>query len=74
MVTSPTPTPSVTLTGILNIIQIALTGLEALPLIGPEAALAATFTSILQNALSAYHAAAGAPLDLTKIPVELPVP
>jgi hypothetical protein len=62
------------LTSILNIIQIALTALEGLPVVGPEATLAATFTSILQNALAAYHSASGAPLDLNKIPLETPVP
>jgi len=64
---------SVSLSSILLIIQTALTALAALPAVGPEAALAIPFIQILQAGLTAYHAAAGAPLDLTKIPLETPV-
>jgi hypothetical protein len=63
----------VNLSGILLIIQTALTALSAIPAVGPEAALAVPFMQILQAGLTAYHQAAGAPLDITKIPLETPV-
>lgn len=58
---------------ILLIIQTALAALTVIPVVGPEAALAVPFIQILQSGLSAFHAATGAPLDLTKIPLETPV-
>ena len=83
MSTSPTPPVVVVGTGtpaqpsklslILAIIQAALAGLTAVPVIGPEAALANAFLAILRNGLAAYQAETGQPLDLTKIPLETPV-
>ena len=64
---------SVSLSGILTIIQVALTALAAIPAVGPEAGLAIPFIQILQAGLNAYNQAAGVPLDVTKIPLETPV-
>lgn len=63
-----------TLNSILQIIQAALLALSAVPAVGGDAVLASVFVDILQKALQAYSQAAGAPLDLTKIPLETPVP
>jgi len=59
---------------ILGILSIALNALTVIPAIGTDAALAGVFISIIQRAMNAYHGAAGAPLDLTKLPLETPVP
>lgn len=61
------------LTSILTIIQVALNALATIPAIGTDAALANVFIAIIQNAMVAYHSAAGAPLDLAKLPMEKPV-
>lgn len=61
------------LSSILQIIQIALGALSVIPATAPEAALTGAFLQILQAGLTAYHQAAGAPLDVTKIPLEIPV-
>ena len=58
---------------ILLIIQTALTALSAVPQTAAGAAVAEGFTQILVAGLNAYHTATGAPLDLTKIPLETPV-
>jgi len=73
---NPTPLPprTIALTSILSIIQTVLGYLETMPVVGADASLAAVFVGILQSALAAYHAAAGTPLDLSKIPLEVPVP
>lgn len=60
---------------ILLIIQAALTGLSLVP--GPVGAIdkvGLVFYGILINALTAYQAEAGTPLDLSKLPLETPVP
>lgn len=59
---------------ILLIIQTALTALTAVPQTAAGAVIAQGFMSILVSSLTAYHQATGAPLDLTKIPLETPVP
>lgn len=59
---------------ILLILQTALIALEAIPQTAEGAKVAAAFTQIIQGALTAYTAASGSPLDLTKIPLETPVP
>lgn len=60
---------------ILMIIQAALQGLASLKgKVGVDAEIASAFTTIIQNGMAAYQAAAGQPLDLTKIPLETPVP
>jgi hypothetical protein len=74
---NPTPAPVTApskLTSILSIIQLALTVLQTIPVIGGDAALANSLLGILTNALNLYQAEAGVPLDLTKIPLESLVP
>lgn len=63
----------VSVPGILAIIQIALNALAVIPAVGPEAALAGVFINIVQSGMAAHHAATGAALDLTKLPLETPV-
>jgi hypothetical protein len=75
-VPNPTPKPVAAptkLQSILGIIQIALTVLQTIPVIGGDAALASSLLGILTNALNLYQQTAGTPLDLTKIPLEAPV-
>ena len=75
MSTTPTPQPTPSkLSTILAIIDAALKGLSVVPIVGGPAALADIFVSIIQNGMAAYEAEAGQPLDLTKIPLETPVP
>lgn len=62
-----------TTSSILLILQTALNALAVIPAVGPEAALAGVFIGIIQQGMTAYHQAAGAPLDLTKLPLETPV-
>lgn len=57
----------------LEILQIALIGLQAVPGAAPEAALVSVLLPIIQKAISGYQAASSQPLDLTKIPLETPV-
>jgi hypothetical protein len=60
---------------ILLIIQAALSGLSTLKgTTGTDAAMALRFSQIIQSGMQAYEAAAGTPLDLTKIPLQQPVP
>lgn len=59
---------------ILQIIQAATTGIALIPGGQVPAGIATVLTTILSNALAAYQAETGAPLDLTKIPLETPVP
>ena len=71
--TTATPTPS-KLQGILQIIQLALAGLQAVPVTSLAAGLASTFLGIFQNATQLYQQETGQPFDITKIPLEAPVP
>lgn len=71
---STAPTSRVSVSSILQIIQVALGALSVIPVVGPEAALALPFLRILQAGLDAYNQATGSPLDLSKIPLETPVP
>jgi hypothetical protein len=73
MSTTPPPAPN-KLQLILAIINVALQGLTLVPGIGAAAGLGLAFETILKNALDAYHLEAGQPIDLTKIPLETPVP
>lgn len=60
---------------ILAIIQAALAGLASLKgTVGVDAQIGQSFITIIQNGMAAYQAATGQPLDLTKIPLETPVP
>jgi hypothetical protein len=76
MATTPTPSPAppTKLQNILSIINLALQGLSAIPVLNLPIAIEQTFQTILTNALSAYQQESGAPIDLTKIPLETPVP
>jgi hypothetical protein len=77
MATTPTPAPSTSkLQTILGIINAALQGLTMIPGLGTGVAAAVGLEQLLQgiltNALQAYQAEAGQPIDLTKIPLETP--
>jgi hypothetical protein len=69
----PSPAPPSKLQNILSIINLALQGLSAIPVLSLPIALEQTFQGILTNALAAYQQEAGQPIDLTKIPLETPV-
>jgi hypothetical protein len=71
--TPTTPAPS-KLQGILQIIQLALAGLQAVPVTSLAAGLASTFLGIFQSATTLYQQETGQPFDVTKIPLEQPVP
>lgn len=75
MSTLPTPivSNSSTVSEILGFLSIALNALGTIPAIGANVQLAGVFVALIQKAMGAYHAASGAPLDLTKIPLEQPV-
>jgi hypothetical protein len=83
MSTTPTPSPAPAtdkVQNILSIINLALQGLTIAgsftPIGGAIAGavkLEQLFQGMLQNALAAYHAEVGQPIDLTKIPLETPV-
>lgn len=78
MATNPivvsTPAPPSKLQSILAIINIALQGLSVISVLSGPIKIEQFFQGILTNALAAYQAETGAPLDLTKIPQETPVP
>lgn len=57
----------------LEILQLALATLSVIPATAPEAAIGGVLVQIIQKAMAGYTAAAGAPLDLTKIPIEAKV-
>jgi hypothetical protein len=79
--TLPIPnTPPSKVQNILNIINIALQGLTIAGSFTPVAgainaavSLEQLFQNMLTNALAAYQAEVGQPIDLTKIPLETPV-
>jgi hypothetical protein len=83
MSTTPTPTPApgpTKVENILAIINLALKGLTIAgsftPIGGAIAAgvsLEQVFQGLLVNALQAYHAEVGQPIDLSKIPLETQV-
>ena len=71
MSTASAPIPAISKQSlILEIIQLALTGLAAVPALGAGATLAGTFLSIYQKAVASYQAEVGQPFDVTKIPLE----
>lgn len=78
MASTPTPVPPSPskLTTILSIINGALQGLTLIPGLGAGVAAAVAIEQALQgilgNALAAYQAEAGQPIDLSKIPLETP--
>jgi len=59
---------------ILDLIQLALTGLQAVPVTAAGAALASVFLGIFQKASALWEQETGQPFDVTKIPLEQPVP
>jgi hypothetical protein len=59
---------------ILLIIQTALAALANIPVVGPEAQLAAAFLKIYQNAAALYQSETGKPFDPLNIPLETKVP
>jgi hypothetical protein len=65
---------NLSLTSILQIIQIALTALQAIPATGAVDREVSALVGLLQAGLNAYHQASGSPLDLTRIPLETPIP
>jgi hypothetical protein len=62
-----------TATLFLEILQVALATLAAIPATAPEAALGGVLVQIVQKAMAGYAAASGGPLDLSKIPIEAKV-
>ena len=75
MSTTPNPTPTVNKAQtILAIINAALQGLSLVPGLQLPIAIEQKFQGILTNALAAYQAETGQPIDLTKIPLETKVP
>jgi hypothetical protein len=70
---SPNP-PGSKLNSILQIINLVLQALSGIPGLGVPIAIEQVFQRILTNALAAYQAETGQPLDLTKIPQETLVP
>lgn len=73
MSTPASATPS-KLSVILLIIQAALNGLQAVPVTAAGAAIAQAFLGIFQGATALYQQETGQPFDVTKIPLETPVP
>ncbi len=69
--TPATPAAPSKVETIETIIQVSLTALST---VVPGAALASTLFTILHNALSLYQQETGQPFDITKIPIEQPVP
>jgi hypothetical protein len=70
---TPSPAPQSKLQNILGIINLALQGLQAIPVLTLPIAIEQTFQGILTNALAAYQQETGKPIDLTQIPLEEPV-
>jgi hypothetical protein len=64
---------AVSVTNILLIIQLTLSALQSVPVIGADAALAGVFVKILQAALAEYQTQTGKPFDATTIPQQTPV-
>lgn len=75
---TPVVAPVGKLTTIVAIINAALQGLTLIPGLGTGVAGAIQLEQLLQgvlmNALAAYRNESGAPIDLSKIPLETPVP
>lgn len=77
MATPPIPSPSPAgsrLSSILAIINLVLGALSAIPALGLPIAIEQAFQKILTNALAAYQAETGQPIDLSKLPIEDLVP
>lgn len=76
---SPVPGPAPTgsgskLSNILAIINLVLQALSVIPGLGLPIKIEQAFQAILTNALAAYQAETGQPIDLKKIPQEALVP
>lgn len=83
MSTTSTPAPSSpvtvslaggTLNDILAILSAALGVLSAIPVTAPAAGIALVVEQIIVAAVQRIEAQTGQPIDLTKIPVESPLP
>jgi hypothetical protein len=77
MSTPPIPSPAPAgskLQNILTIINLVLGALSAIPQLGVPIAIEQAFQKILTNALAAYNAETGLPIDLNKIPLEDQLP
>jgi hypothetical protein len=70
----PSPAPTTKLQNILALINIALQGLSLIPGLGTIIGLEQIFQKLLMTGLTAYNQEVGQPFDLTKIPVETPIP
>lgn len=57
----------------IEILQVALAAMAVIPATAPEAAIGGALVTIIQKSMAGYEAAAGAPLDLTKLPIEAKV-
>jgi hypothetical protein len=79
MSTVPTSSPAPaggtsTLSNILNILNTILPILASIPGLGLPIQIEQAFQKIFSNALAAYEAQTGKPLDLTLIPQEAQLP
>jgi hypothetical protein len=74
MVSTPAPPAASKEQLILQVIQLALAGLQAVPVTAAGAAIASVFLGIFQNATALFEQQTGLPFDVTKIPLETPVP
>jgi hypothetical protein len=75
MATTPTPAPAGSkLQSILLIINLALQALSAIPGAAVPIAIEQALQKILTNALAAWQAEVGQPIDLSKIPQEALLP
>jgi hypothetical protein len=58
------------LDSILQIIQLTLSGLSGLPVVGPFAQIGGVLEGIFEHAATLYEAETGQPFDASKIPIE----
>ena len=61
-------------TVLYEILEAALIALESIPQTAAAAATIQAFVLIIQKTVTAIQTATGQPLDLTKIPIETPLP
>ncbi len=73
-VPTPVPVPPTKLQNILSIVNIALQGLQAVPVLALPISIEQAFQEILSKALATYQQESGQPIDLSKIPQEDIVP
>lgn len=78
-VTPVTPPVSIAITGgtlaeVTTILQDALNVLDVIPVTAPFAGLASVILGVITAAVSRIKTQSGLPIDLSKIPVEAPLP